>query len=141
MNTVLVPIDGSACALRALSHVLQELRNRADTQVHVLNVQQPVVTVWPDKLVSPDMIESELRNRGAEVLVQAQTLAQESGVACIPYVAIGVAAQEITAYATEHGCDAIVMGTRGMGTVLGLVLGSVSQRVVHLAHVPVTLVK
>ena len=33
------------------------------------------------------------------------------------------------------------MGTRGMGAVAGLVMGSVAQKVVHLAAVPVTLVK
>jgi nucleotide-binding universal stress UspA family protein len=141
MNTVLVPIDGSASAMRALTHALHELRNQQDAQVHVLNVRGPVITVWPDKLVSPDMVETELRNEGAEILVQAQTLAQEAGVECVPYVAIGAPAQEISEYAAKHGCDAIVMGTRGAGTVAGLVLGSVSQRVVHVAQVPVTLVK
>ena len=40
MNTVLVPIDGSDSAMHALAHALQELRNRQDAQVHVLNVQE-----------------------------------------------------------------------------------------------------
>jgi nucleotide-binding universal stress UspA family protein len=41
----------------------------------------------------------------------------------------------------QENCDAIVMGTRGMGAVSGLVLGSVATKVIHLADVPVTLVK
>ena len=43
--------------------------------------------------------------------------------------------------AAERGVDCIVMGTRGMNALGGLLLGSVAQRVVHLASVPVMLVK
>lgn len=56
-------------------------------------------------------------------------------------MSIGHAADEILAYTALHHCDAIVMGTRGMGLVAGLVLGSVAQKVVHLAPMPVTVVK
>ncbi len=39
------------------------------------------------------------------------------------------------------GCDVIVMGTRGLSSVTGLLLGSVATRVIHEASVPVTLIK
>lgn len=141
MNKALVPIDGSPAALRALAHALHELRNRPDVQVHLLNVQAPLLQPWPGKLVSPDMIDVELRAEGGQILAQAQAMAQTAGVACEPHVSLGAAAEEIVASAAKHGCDAIVMGTRGRGALAGLVLGSVAQKVVHLAHVPVTLVK
>ena len=141
MNSALVPIDGSPAALRALAHALHELRNRPDVQIHLLNVQAPLVTPWPGKLVSPDMIDAELRGEGGQVLAQAEAMAQTAGVACVPHVSIGAVAAEITAYAAKHGCDAIVMGTHGRGAVAGLVMGSVAQKVVHLAPVPVTLVR
>jgi len=117
------------------------MRRESDVRVHVLNVQAPLIHVWVSKLVTPDMIDAELRSDGEKVLVQAEMMALSAGIACVPHVSIGAVAEEINAYATRHGCDAIVMGTRGMGVVAGLVLGSVAQRVVHLATVPVTLVK
>jgi nucleotide-binding universal stress UspA family protein len=43
--------------------------------------------------------------------------------------------------AKEHGCAQIVMGTRGLGTVSGMLLGSVATKVIHLADVPVVLLK
>lgn len=141
MKNPLIPIDGSPAALRAMAFALHVLRGRTDVQVHVLNVQAPMLHPWPGKLVSPDMIAVELRSDGEKLLAAAEEMARAAGVACVPQVSIGAAGEEIAAYAAEHGCDAIVMGTRGMGAVAGLVMGSVAQKVGHLASVPVTLVK
>jgi len=49
--------------------------------------------------------------------------------------------ETIANYAKEKQCDRIVMGTRGLGAVGGLLLGSVARKVIHLADVPITLVK
>jgi nucleotide-binding universal stress UspA family protein len=141
MNNVLVPIDGSAAALRALEHAVQVLRVHPGARVHVLNVQPPKIHAWPSPLVSPDMINAELRKDGQRLLVQAEEMARAAGVGCSAHVSIGLPAEEIMDYAGRNACDGIWMGTRGLSAVSGLVLGSVAQRVVHLAQVPVTLVK
>lgn len=141
MHKPLVPIDGSAIATRALALAVAELRGRAGAQVHLLNVQVPPVHTFPGKLVSPDLIDRELRREGEALLEPARALAESSGVACVCHVRIGRPADEIAACAAEQGCDAIVMGTRGMGAVAGLLLGSVATRVVHVVPLPVTLVK
>jgi len=141
MKNPLIPIDGSPAALRALAFALHVLRGRTDVQVHVPNVQAPMLHPWPGKLVSPDMIAAELRSDGVKLLAAAEEMVLATGMACVPHVCIGAAGDEVAAYAGEHGCDAIVMGTHGMGAVAGLVMGSVAQKVVQLASVPVTLVK
>jgi nucleotide-binding universal stress UspA family protein len=141
MNNLLVPIDGSAAALRAFEQALQSLRSRSSARIHALNVQAPKIHAWPSKLVSPDMINAELRKDGEQLLVPAAEMARAAGVACLSHVSIGQAVEEILAYAGRHGCDGIWMGTRGLGAVTALVLGSVALQVVHLAQVPVTLVK
>lgn len=142
MRKPLVPIDGSASAMRALAHAVAELQGRADAQLHVLNVQTPPVHPFPGKLVSPDLIDRELRRAGEGVLESPQAVARAAGIACASHVRIGHhPGDEIAACAAEQGCDAIVMGTRGMGAVVGLLLGSVATKVVHVAQQPVTLVK
>jgi len=141
MKNALVPIDGSPAALRALAFALGAMHSPLDARVHVLNVQARLLQPWPGKLVSPDMISAELRSDGEKLLVQAEIMALAASVACVAQVRVGSAAAEITAYAVEHDCDVIVMGTRGMGVVGSLVMGSVAQKVVHLSPVPVTLVK
>ena len=47
----------------------------------------------------------------------------------------------VVEHANRTGCDMICMGTRGMTAMSGLVMGSVATRVLHLARVPVLLVK
>ena len=54
---------------------------------------------------------------------------------------IGPVAETIARTALGQNCDGIVMGTRGLGAAAGALLGSVASQVVHLADVPVTLVK
>ena len=117
------------------------MRRESGALVHVLNVQAPLIHVWAGKLVTPDMIDAELRSDGEKLLVEAEIMALSADIRRVPHISIGAAAEEISAYASKHGYDAVVMGTRGMGVVAGRVLGSVAQRVVHLAAVPVTLVK
>lgn len=55
--------------------------------------------------------------------------------------ALGKPAPEIVRVATKRGVDQIVMGTHGRGALGGLLIGSVAQRVLHLASVPLLLAR
>ncbi len=77
----------------------------------------------------------------AELHGRADATARAAGIGCVRHVRIGHPGEEIAACAAEQGCDAIIMGTRGMSAAAGLLLGSVATKVVHLAPVPVTLVR
>jgi nucleotide-binding universal stress UspA family protein len=50
---------------------------------------------------------------------------------------VGEAAHVVAEAAREEGADVIVVGTRGRGPLAGLLLGSVTQRLLHLAPCPV----
>jgi nucleotide-binding universal stress UspA family protein len=47
----------------------------------------------------------------------------------------------VVRYAREQRCSLIAMGTRGMGSVANLLLGSVATKVIGLSGIPVLLVK
>ena len=105
MKKPLIPIEGSPAALRALTFALNAMLGRSDVQVHVLNVQAPKLHPWPGKLISPDMINAELRSDGAKLLEPAQAMALAAGMACVPQLSNGAAGEEIAAYAAKHGCE------------------------------------
>jgi nucleotide-binding universal stress UspA family protein len=76
-----------------------------------------------------------------KILEPAEKLLKDAGVSYTTEAVCGPAGTVIAERADKGGYAGVVMGTRGMGAVKTLVLGSVANQVVHLAHVPVTLVR
>ncbi len=139
---VLVPVDGSENALRALRHVLATRDWYRDSpDIHLLNVQRRIASGAVRMFVSQDVIHDYYREESENALKSAREVMAQAGVAFKGHVAVGEEAAEIARYAKDHACDLIVMGTRGMGRLGGLLLGSVATQVIHLAAVPVTLIK
>jgi len=81
------------------------------------------------------------QGEGEVHLSAAKALLDAAGVAYDSKVLVGPVAQSIAEFATQRGCDAIVMGTHGHGGLTELLLGSVSTKVIHLSPLPVTLIK
>jgi nucleotide-binding universal stress UspA family protein len=68
-------------------------------------------------------------------------MAQAAGVKFTSKTLVGEVANVLADYAQKNDCGGIVMGTRGMGAIGNLLLGSVATKVIHLTKLPVTLVK
>ena len=141
MERILVPVDGSASAERAVKHVIAVLKIRADAEIHLLHVQQPLVPRDVPDIAKPGLVERLSLDEADHAFASAKRLLDEAGVRYSARTESGDPAPEIALYADVHGCSKIVMGTRGMGTIRNLVLGSVAMKVLHLVKVPVTLVK
>jgi nucleotide-binding universal stress UspA family protein len=137
-KNILVPIDGSANSLRALKFAAERFRELRHVQLLLLNVQPRMP---PSRHVRPAMIKEHQQRMSEEALEPARALAGRLGVMFDCYARVGNAAEVIASFATRTRCAEIIMGTRGLGRVRGLMLGSVTTKVIHLASVPVTLVK
>jgi nucleotide-binding universal stress UspA family protein len=140
MLKVLVPVDGSENALRALERAVAMLRERAPFEVHLLNVQ-PALGGDVTTFVGSSTVKDYHREEGEKVLQPARALVERLGVAYKPHITVGPAGESIAGFAKKLGVDMIVMGTRGLGGLKGALLGSVSSEVIRHAEVPVTLVK
>jgi len=138
---VLLAVDGSAHAARATAYVCALQEAGVPLTVHLLNVQPRVLSGNVRRFISQAEINAYFREQGEIALRGARRLLDRAGVKYQSYVNAGPLAEVIVNVAHEHRCTRIVMGTRGLGTVKGLVLGSVTYGVVHLAETPVTLVK
>ncbi len=141
MHKLLVAIDGSEHAARAADYAI-ELAKEHGVSLHFLAVgPEPDVHGEVQVYVSRDRFERFLQERGEALLETAAARAREAGVTPTQQFLIGEVPQTIVRCARENGCDAIVMGSHGMGSIGNLVMGSVAVKVVHLAATPVTLVK
>jgi nucleotide-binding universal stress UspA family protein len=141
MIKALVPVDGSQYAGRAVEHVAALIKGREPMEVHLLNVQAPIQS-WEVRSHMPDdEIASWQQTRGEEALEAARAILDQAGIPYVAHVLIGDIAKTIARFAKEQACHKIVMGTRGMGAIENLLMGSVSTKVIHLSDVPVTLVK
>jgi len=138
---IALAIDGSNCSLRATRFLIGLIGGRDGSEVHVINVQPPVR--YADLLPArrKQLVKQWYRDGGETETAAALEMLAEAKVARDFHLVIGDPATAIVKVARRLNCDLIVMGTRGMGKVAGLVLGSVATKVVHLADAPVTLVK
>ena len=141
MSKILVPVDGSESAQHAVEYVADLRTHGAQLQVELLNVQVPIVSGYIACFVSQAMIDNGQRAESEEALRPAKHLLDERAVPYRATMLVGQIAETIADYAEKHQCNVIVMGTRGMDLIKTLVLGSVATQVIHLAGVPVTLVK
>ncbi len=142
MPKILLPVDGSENANRALRYVI----DRADwyrdpLDLHLLNVQLPVASGAVKMFISKAQLNDYYRDEGHAALKNARAELDAANIAYQHHIGVGDLGATIIAYAREIGCDLIVMGTHGRGAFAGALLGSVASKVVHQAPVPVLLVK
>lgn len=149
IHTIIAPIDGSTHAQMALD-LSADLAARYDAQLVLVHVAGADGNL-PEDLYSAAARELEeaagasaqsdqsqghrvLERMGQMLLREAQEKAEAKGVTrCEMVVDFGDPAERILHHTKERSADLIVMGSRGFGELKGLVLGSVSHKVFHLA--------
>ncbi len=140
MRKILVPIDGSKVAVRAARHAVESARRTGDIRIILLNVQQVLERWYKHGLMNEEALK-HLRQQGEEESAEARAVLDESGVPYDFRVVFGHPAEVITRLAKEQDCEGIVMGTRGLGDVENVFLGSTAYKVIQLAELPITLIK
>lgn len=141
---ILVPVDGSPTAECGLQEALKLAKGSTTALLLLYVVDQYPMLVDFAAAASYQEVQDDLRRYGKEVLAKAQAAAQAAGVAAEVVereVIGGRVADVVVGEAEKAGCDLIVMGTHGRGGIVGLIMGSVASRVLHLVNCPVLLVK
>jgi nucleotide-binding universal stress UspA family protein len=138
---ILVQVDGSESANRAIDHVIGLAKSQTGIDLHLLNVQVPLLSGHAKMFISEQQYNDYCREEGYAALKSAQERLKQANVPFTRHISVGHIAQTIAQYAKENDITQIVMGTRGMGAISDLVLGSVATKVIHLSPVPVTLIK
>ena len=139
-SKVLVPIDGSPASLRALDFAIEMTGQNPGASLVLLNVQNISAMELNGAAMGSDWQEAASQ-ASAKALKEAIGKAEVAGVAFKNIVRTGQTAEAIAQAARDEGIEHIAMGTRGLGSIQGLLLGSVAMKVIHLAQVPITLIK
>ena len=136
-TNILVAYDGSEHSQRALQKAI-EVAQCSQARLQILFAYDKI----PPYLGEPNlqhMIDRSVA-RAQVTLEQAVQPLTASGLEFNTNILEGPAAEAILRAAQSEGCDLIVMGSRGLGMVQGMLLGSVSYRVLHHATIPVLIV-
>ncbi len=143
MKRVLLAVDGSESAARAVKELMtlrDDLRDPAAVELHLVNVQRPL----PGD-VSPFVVERRARSITANAATRRwrprapRSMLPATATRCTNSSANP--ARRSPHWRDQIGADMIVMGTRGLGTHTGALLGSVAQSTLVHAAVPVLLAK
>ncbi|WP_243028069.1 universal stress protein [Thermus albus] len=140
-KSILMPTDGSPCSLEALEHGLS-LAKALGAKVHFLYVlENPAQAIWiaPESVPYGLELLEDLKKAGEEAIAKALNLAQEKGVEATGEVKEGIPVPTIVEAA--KGFDLLVMGTHGRTGLDKLLLGSVTEGVLHRVGIPVLVVR
>ena len=136
---VVVGVDGSESALHAVRWAADEAR-RLDTSLRLVHAYE-VPTGYPAGFVDPHVLRDALSAHGWEWLVQAHRVA----AAIAPRSRVDLVEKSGGAVSTlvreSRGAARVVLGSRGLGAITGLVVGSTAVALAELAHCPIVVVR
>lgn len=140
---LLVAVDGSPASLRAVGLAIRFAKERQSASITLLNVQNQTMFNLADGagLMAAAWVEEEEDRLGEDALRGAVAACEGAGAHFTIRSERGAPAETIDRIAREENIDHIIMGTRGLGSIRGLLVGSIATQVLHLVQVPVTLVK
>ena len=138
IKKVLAAVDGSEHSLKAVDYAI-DIALKYDCEMYLVHVVDRVEI--PDEIIKFANVEKiedppeylVLNEIGNRILKKAEETAKEKGVQEVrAIIQEGDPADKITTFARDNDIDWIFLGSRGLGGVKGLLMGSVSNKVCHL---------
>jgi nucleotide-binding universal stress UspA family protein len=138
---ILVPIDFSDHSSAALDVAIDLARTYGATLdlLHCYPIDPGAIS--PYGIVIPEGFDREIREAAGRELARWADKASASGVPVEQRLSAMFPAEVIARTADEIGADLVVMGTRGLSGLKHVLLGSIAERTLRLAHCPVLVVK
>lgn len=138
---IVLPVDGSEFTKKAIAFlVTHENLCGPEVELVVLNVQPPMPP-RVKSMLGATAIKEYQQEEASKVLKPIERFLIKHKLNYRTHWVVGSAAQEVLRTVEREKAHMIVMGTHGHGLLGRAIMGSVAQRVVADAHVPVLLVK
>ena len=140
---ILLAVDGSKYSIDAVNCLIEHADwYREKPAVELLTVHLPVPKLPRMGLVvGKNQIERYYREEGEAMLAGAKRKLDAAGIRYNASILVGPVAESIVAHARKTRCDLIFIGTHGRTAAGNMLLGSIATKVLHIASVPVLLVR
>ncbi|HKW81745.1 MAG TPA: universal stress protein [Casimicrobiaceae bacterium] len=142
MLKILALVDGSASSSRAVGYVIEmSALCKEAPDIHLLNVQMRLTQSGIARGVPRGDLDDYYHDEGMAALAAARKLLDKANVRHAFHIGVGEIGETVAKYVKELAIQQIAMGTRALGPVAGMLLGSVTAQVIHAVAVPIVLVK
>jgi nucleotide-binding universal stress UspA family protein len=137
---ILVPLDGSELAIRALDHA-EKLAKTFDAEIILFQVVSFMPIYGSPELVTPLIVDEKQKEVAEKYLADLAEDMKKRGLKVSAMVKTGQqVAVEIIDFAKEIQADLIIMCTHGRSGITRWVLGSVAHKVLTRAETPILLI-
>ena len=137
-DEILVPTDGSPASDAAIEHAV-DIAAQYGARLHALYVVDGAA--YSTLEAGSEIVVEALQSEGETATSRVADAAADADVETVTTVTTGTAYRSIREYVSDNGIDLIVMGTHGRKGLDRYLLGSVTERVVRTADVPVLTVR
>jgi nucleotide-binding universal stress UspA family protein len=138
IQKILLPVDGSAHSHSAARYAV-DMARMVSAEIILLHCHRSFPSVLGEPYLQ--QVITDTHDRVAKMLAPFQQILSEGGVSFSDRIMEGPAGPKIVTVADVEDCDLIVMGSKGKGNLEGLLLGSVTHRVLNAAPCPVLVVR
>lgn len=138
---IMLAVDGSAYTKRMLSYIAAHDELLGKGHEFVVVTVTPEVPPHVTRFLAADVLQQYYQDEADKVLKPVREFAQQQGWPVRERALVGAAADAIAEVAEQEKPDVLLMGSHGHGAVGGVILGSVSTRVIARTKVPVLLIR
>ena len=139
LSKLLVPVDGSKTLFTPLT--TQFTLQKTDANITAMNVIENPPTVYVESQKAANDLLAKFREESANILDKCKQIAEKNDVKIETVMGEGDAASTIVGYAQKGDFDTVIIGRRGLGRFKEMMLGSISNKVLHHAKCTVMIVK
>lgn len=139
MTRIMIAIDGSQSSMKAIEYVVKRKRRGERIEGYILNVQ-PAISPRSG-LITRGMIKDYQTQESEKALGRSEIAPMKRYLKADAYMEIGDPATCIVDFANKTKSEEIVIGSRGLGSIKGMFLGSVANKVIQISPIPVVVVK
>jgi len=139
---ILLAVDGSAHSIKAANYLATHFEwFRGEPELHLLHVKLPIPPGRARAAIGKESLQHYYQEEADAALAPSRQVLEQKNIPFQATFKVGAPEVEISAYASAHAIDMIVIGSHGHGALHNLILGSTATKVLACTSVPVLVIR